>query len=143
MRFDGYGFAITGASSGIGRATAILLGREGASLGLIGTNQPRLEAAREEVLAAGAPAAVIEQLDVRDLEAMERVAESLAGELGSIDGLVHSAGINSPTSLEATPLEVWREVIDVNLTGAFVACKAFFPLVRQSARGSIVLLSSV
>ena len=121
----------------------MLLGAAGAVVGLLGTDAEQLELTRLAAVDAGARGAVVECADVRDLDAMEAAAERIASAFGGLDGLVHAAGINAPTSLQQTSLSEWREVIDVNLTGTFIACKAFFPQIRQSDTGAIVLLSSV
>lgn len=143
MSLEGYRAAITGASSGIGRATAILLGEAGANVALLGRNPEQLELTRRAALDAGANEVVVEPADVRDLDAMEAAAARISTTFGGLDGLVHAAGINAPTSLQETALSEWCDVIAVNLTGTFVTCKAFIPQIRQSEQGSIVLLSSV
>jgi len=74
---------------------------------------------------------------------VESAAERVRSEFGGLNGLVHSAAAHAPTGLIDTPLSVWEEIIHTNLTGTFIVCKAFMPLLLAHSDGSVVLLSSV
>ena len=87
---------VTGATSGIGLALAIDLGRRGAALHLLGRDPARVERAAQQARAAGAPAAVVHVIDLADLYAVARTAGELSAEIGRLHALVHDAGTLSP-----------------------------------------------
>ena len=121
---------ITGAASGIGRATAQLFRAEGAKLILVDRNAEGLEA--DAALA----------VDVTDAEACRTAVASAATASGGIDGLVNCAGIMRTGPTADVTEAVWRSVIDVNLSGTFFMVQACLPFLRQSAVASIVNIAS-
>ncbi|AFV77435.1 SDR family oxidoreductase [Thermus oshimai] len=132
---EGQPVLVVGATRGIGRAVAEELARRGARVGLTGRDPERVRAVSEALGAWGAV------LDVRDRAAVAEVVGRFAREVG-LYGLVYNAGISPAfTRAENLGLEVWDEVLAVNLTGAFVAAKAF--LQHLSGPGSLVLVGSV
>jgi NAD(P)-dependent dehydrogenase (short-subunit alcohol dehydrogenase family) len=138
---------VTGASSGLGRDTAVLLGRDGVRLALVGRDAGRLAATAAAVREAGGPPPLVLPLDVRSESDMQRMAEATLAHFGAIDILVHSAGIlrAAGTSLRtAAQLSVaeWDEVLDINLRGTFLANRAVLPAMLAARRGDIVNLSS-
>src|SRR5262245_19988155 len=83
-------------------------------------------------------------VDVTDAAAVERAAQDTAAALGGIDILVANAGITGPNHpLWQYPVDAWREVIDVNLTGIFLTCRAVVPIMRAQQYGRIVTIGSV
>jgi NAD(P)-dependent dehydrogenase (short-subunit alcohol dehydrogenase family) len=140
-RFENKSMLVTGASSGIGRATALALGHEGASLVVAGRRRERLEQVASQVRAAGAKCEIVAG-DVRDASVCaEWVAESRA-RFGGLDGLVNAAGVIGNTGLLETTPEEWDRVMDSNLRSIFLMTKAAAPALIER-KGSVVSLSSV
>jgi len=131
---------VTGASTGIGRATALRLDAAGWRVFAGVRRQEDAEALRAEASERLAPV----MLDVADGEAIASVAQLLNGELGDtgLDGLVNNAGISLPSPLETMPMEDFRRQIDINLTGQVAVTQAMLPLIRK-AHGRIVFISSI
>ena len=127
---------ITGAGSGIGKATAELFAAEGAKLALLDINHGTV-AKLAETLGGVAVSA-----DVQDEKAVGTAVASAAEALGGLDGLVNAAGVGIYSSLEDMDLDLWRKVIDVNLTGTFVVCKAILPFLQQAEEATIVNIAS-
>lgn len=133
---------ITGASSGIGRATAVLFAQHGAALVLTGRRQKELDALLAELSALGARAAALAG-DVAD-EAHARAAVRLAVEnFGGLDIAVNNAGtLGEPQPTPDVPLEAWRRTLDTNLTGAFLGAKHQLPAMLRRGGGSVIFTSS-
>jgi NAD(P)-dependent dehydrogenase (short-subunit alcohol dehydrogenase family) len=137
-RFDGATVLVTGASSGIGAATARALVTEGAQVVLAARQSERLE---QVVAELGAAASAI-PADVAVPEQVERMVETAETRLGGIDVLVHSAGVSRPAPLaELTPAR-WQEVIAVNLSGCFYVCRELGLRMRERGAGAIVNVAS-
>ncbi len=141
---------VTGASSGLGRATAVTLARDGAALVLVGRDEARLrDTARQAVAAAPASTAepLLLALDVRLEAHMRRMAEATLSRHGRIDALVHSAGVlraagAGMSTVAGMSLPEWDEVLDINLRGTFLANRAVLPAMLAARRGDILNLSS-
>jgi NAD(P)-dependent dehydrogenase (short-subunit alcohol dehydrogenase family) len=131
---------VTGAGSGIGRATALALLREGYAVVLAGR---RREALEQTAAAAGADAerALVVPADVSDEAAVGRLFATIQEKLGRLDLLFNNAGTNAPAvPLEDLPVEQWRRVVDINLTGAFLCTQAAFRLMKaQTPRGGRII----
>lgn len=130
---------ITGAGSGIGAATATILGRRGARVVLVGRTADDLEA-----VAAGLadPEQVLTQVaDVRDYPAMERVVSAAVARFGRLDAVIAAAGIGSFAPLLATPPDVLREVVETNLLGSIHTARAVAEALLQTG-GRMVLVGS-
>lgn len=131
---------VTGAGSGIGRAVALALLREGWSVSLAGR---RAEALDETVALAGDAAdwAMPVPADVADPAAVGRLFEATRARFGRLDLLFNNAGTGAPpVPLEDLPLEAWKRVVDVNLTGAFLCTQAAFRLMKdQDPRGGRII----
>jgi len=132
---------VTGASSGIGLATACALADAGARVHAVARRgQQMIEGAGQERVASGSVAP--HPLDVSDRDAVEGLVQEVASQ-GAIDILVLAAGTNVPERrLEQLTPEVWDEMIAVNLSGAFYFVRAALPSLRES-RGDVVFISSV
>lgn len=135
---------VTGANSGIGRGIAMRLAQEGASVAVNYLKDP--EAAEEvvrEIKAVGVSGVAI-QADVSDEGQVERMFDQVAAELGGLDILVNNAGMETHHPFLEMPLEAWRKVIDVDLTGPFLCAQRAARLMTKSGQGgSIVQITSV
>jgi NAD(P)-dependent dehydrogenase (short-subunit alcohol dehydrogenase family) len=137
-RLEGRTAFVTGASSGIGAATARLLVAEGARVALVSRRATELEALAVE-LGAGALAVAA---DVSDSAMVRRAVERVETELGPVDLLVNAAGIAVPALLGDLDDDNWQSMIDVNLSGTFYACRELGLRMRDRGTGSIVNLGS-
>lgn len=132
---------VTGASSGLGRATALALARAGADVGLVGRSEGELERVAGAI--AGGRRALMLPLDLADAEQVRLAADRLAASFGSIDILLNAAGTDVPGPIEELSVEAWDRVLDVNLRAPFLLARAVFPHMRRAGRGTIVNVSSV
>jgi len=134
---------ITGASSGIGRATAIAFAREGARLLLCARNLAPLEELRQTFMAAGAPAVHTFQLDVQKRSDVEAAIAGLPAEWKDIDVLVNNAGLSRGLSkvYEDDPLN-WEEMIDTNIKGLLYVTRSVVPGMVARNRGHVINLGS-
>jgi clavulanate-9-aldehyde reducatase len=131
--------AITGASSGIGEATALALSRAGAAVALGARRRDRLEA-----LAARLDGSVsIHQTDVADEGQARAFVEAAHAEHGGLDMLVNNAGVMLLGPVAGAEVADWRRMLDVNLWGLLICTHAALPLIAQSGGGDVVNLSSV
>jgi 3-oxoacyl-[acyl-carrier protein] reductase len=133
---------VTGASRGIGRAIARTLAARGAFVAAGARDQARLQELQAEIEAAGGKARAL-PLDVQSAESVAGAFEGLLAEHGRIDGLVNNAGITRDGLLLRMKPQDWQQVLDTNLTGAFLCTQAALkPMLRQRA-GRIVNITSV
>ena len=133
---------VTGASSGLGRATAVALAQAGADVALVARSAQELEATGEEVSRAGRRALVLPTDLAREDGAVAAVGRTV-GEFGRIDVLVNAAGIDAPGTVEELDVVGWDMTLSVNLRAPFLLSKAAFPHMRESGGGTIVNVSSV
>jgi 3-oxoacyl-[acyl-carrier protein] reductase len=133
---------VTGGAQGFGRAIAERLLLSGARVSLWDRDAEVLPATARELSSLGE---VITSLaNVADASAVDAAAAAVARQFGGIDILVANAGIAGPTApLWEHPPEGWREVIDVNLTGIFLCCRAVVPYMRSQGYGRIVTIASI
>jgi NAD(P)-dependent dehydrogenase (short-subunit alcohol dehydrogenase family) len=137
--------AVTGASSGLGRAVALACARFGATVVLIGRSEKKLEAVHAEIAAAGGPEAAISVLDLeRALAAdYDQLADALAGRYARLDGLVHNAGLlGTLAPIEHYDVPTWCRVLHINLTAAFALTQVLLPALKQSADASVLFTAS-
>ena len=121
---------VTGAGSGIGRAAALALVADGWDTILVGRRMDRLEEAVAE--ARGPGRAIPIACDVTNAEQVEVVFTRIERELGRLDLLFNNAGMNAGAApIDEIPVETWREVVDVNVTGSFLCARAAFGLMRR------------
>ncbi|WP_369200302.1 SDR family oxidoreductase [Streptomyces sp. PU-14G] len=142
-RFAGQLVLVTGAGSGIGRATAFSFAEAGARV--VAVDRDADGAARTAELArlAGAAEAWAEEVDVADEEAMEKLAEKVATEYGTVDVLVNNAGIGVAGSFLDTTTQEWKRTLDVNLWGVLHGCRLFGRQMAERGQGGhIVNLAS-
>ena len=130
---------ITGGSGGIGYAIAERFVASGAKVVLWDINEEAAKAA-----AARVGAVLATRVDVTDQQSVAAAAKAAANRLGGIDILINSAGINGAIGpVETYSVDVWRQVIEINLTGVFICCREVVPYLRKARNGRIVNLSSV
>jgi NAD(P)-dependent dehydrogenase (short-subunit alcohol dehydrogenase family) len=141
MSMDGRVAIITGASSGIGRSIATLFAAAGASVVLAARREREGEAVAAELRAAGGQAAFV-RTDVSVATEVERLIEQSESRFGRVDCLVSCAGIMASGSAPDTSLELWRAVIDTNLSGPFYLAKYGIPALRRAGGGSMVVIAS-
>jgi NADP-dependent 3-hydroxy acid dehydrogenase YdfG len=133
---------ITGASSGIGKATALAFAKAGINLALVGRDQAKLTAVAQAAIAVGVTAKTY----VVDLSALDLVSAkiaAIAAESPDLDILVNNAGMAYTGSIGETPLAEWQQVIDLNLTSVFQCVQGILPHMRQRKAGVIVNVSSI
>lgn len=133
---------ITGASSGIGKATAFAFAASGIDVALVSRSQDKLEAIATEIRDTGVQAKAY-VLDLAKIEQVKAGIEAIAAEYASIDILVNNAGMAYTNSLLATPLSDWQKVIELNLTSVFQCIQGILPIMRQQQRGTIVNVASI
>jgi NAD(P)-dependent dehydrogenase (short-subunit alcohol dehydrogenase family) len=137
--------AITGASSGIGRAVALACARVGANVILLGRNARKLEDVHTEIEAAGGPEPTIGVLDLEKAIASDydTLVAAILERFGRLDGLLHNAGILGTLSpIEHYDVPTWCRVLHVNITAAFALTQVLMPAMRQSQDASILFTSS-
>lgn len=123
---------VTGASSGIGAATAQRLARNGAKVAVLARRADRLDTLVKEIEQAGGTALAL-PVDVTDADALRTAAARIAAELGTVDLLVNNAGVMLPAPVEELPVEQWQRQIDLNVTGLMNAIGAFVPQLVAAA----------
>ncbi|WP_214412995.1 SDR family oxidoreductase [Sphaerisporangium fuscum] len=138
---------VTGASSGIGAATARLLAARGADVALLARRRDRLDALREEIEKEGGRAVAI-PLDLADKDAIEPAAQEAVRALGGVDLVVNAAGILLPGLATDAPVEEWERQIALNLTGVLRLSRAFLPALIEAASpagkvADLVTISSI
>jgi 3-oxoacyl-[acyl-carrier protein] reductase len=142
-RLNGQVAIVTGASRGIGRAIALALATEGASVVI---NYASSATAAEEVVAEISNAggsAIAFQADVSKPDQVDALLKAVMDKWGRVDVLVNNAGITRDTLLLRMKLEEWQEVIDLNLTGVFLSTKAVSKVMLKQKSGRIINITSV
>jgi NAD(P)-dependent dehydrogenase (short-subunit alcohol dehydrogenase family) len=133
---------VTGGSSGIGRAVAELLAVQGASVAVCSVDAAGARAVADAMTARGLTAVSV-PADVRDPRSVAAAVQTAVDTFGSLDTLVACAGIQAYGTVADTDEQTWDEVFAVNVKGVFLAARAALPQLRRSARGAIVIVSSV
>jgi clavulanate-9-aldehyde reducatase len=139
---EGRRIAITGASSGIGEATAIEMAREGAAVALGARREDRLEQLRERIEGDGGKAVTL-RADVADERSAHSFVQGAGEALGGLDGLINNAGVMLLGPIEGADTDQWRQMVDVNVLGLLYCTQAALPLLRDAGRADIVNVSSV
>jgi NADP-dependent 3-hydroxy acid dehydrogenase YdfG len=134
--------AVTGASSGIGEATAMACARAGATVALAARRLDRLQALADRIAGEGGRALAV-QSDVGDEEQARSFIERAHAELGRLDVLVNNAGVMLLGPIAGAPTEEWRQMIHANVFGVLYCTHAALPLMAAQGSGHIVNVSSV
>jgi len=133
---------VTGASSGIGRATAAALAHERAKLVLVARRENMLSSLAEEVKTAGGTAFIL-PLDLRQRDHVKQMVHSTQNRFGRIDVLINNAAFGYYGSVENTPADVVREIFDLNFESPLFASQLVIPIMRAQGSGHIINVSSV
>jgi NAD(P)-dependent dehydrogenase (short-subunit alcohol dehydrogenase family) len=147
MRFEGRIALITAGASGIGRATADIIGAEGGTVVLIDTDKVRLDAAVAALQGAGGRAHG-HRADALDPHQVDEVVKAVAAEHGRIDILVNAVGgstviARAAATVDELTLAEWQRLLAFNLDGTFLFCHAAVPIMKRQRAGKIVNISSI
>jgi NAD(P)-dependent dehydrogenase (short-subunit alcohol dehydrogenase family) len=133
---------VTGAGSGIGRATAVALAQEGASVIAVDVNGPAARRTAADCAEQGAAIAGAREVDVADRRAMEELAEDVHAAHGPLDVLVNNAGVGITGRFTDSSLDDWEWISRINLDGVVHGCALFGPAMLDRGRGQVVNVSS-
>jgi len=133
---------ITGASSGIGKATALAFAKAGIDVALVSRSQDKLEVVANAALEIGVKAKAY-VLDLAKIEEVKAGISAIAADFAPIDILVNNAGMGYTNPLVETPLSDWQRVIDLNLTSVFQCILGILPAMRDQQRGTIINVGSI
>jgi len=133
---------ITGASKGLGKAMALALGGAGAQMALVSRNLEQLSETAKAVRAAGGAAEVF-RADVTKEAEIEQLRKDVIARFGKLQILINNAGTNIRKPITDFTLAEWNQVIDTNLTGVFLLCRAFVPHLKGQGYGRILNLTSI
>lgn len=134
--------AVTGASAGIGRATALRLARDGDAIAICARRADKLHAVADEIHAAGGQALPI-AADVARVDDMERFVGATMERFGRLDVIVCNAGFGIAGAIDDITPEQMRELVDINYMGTFYAARAAMPVFRRQGRGHVIIVSSI
>jgi short-subunit dehydrogenase len=132
---------VTGASSGVGKAISLALAAHGASLCLVGRNVEKLEGIAENAR-ANAPRVISYQADLTVDENVTKLAAALQSDFGSLDLLIHSAGVISIGSIDSAPVEELDRQYRINVRGPYVLTRALMSMLKRR-RGQVVFINSL
>ncbi|MCW2541256.1 MAG: hypothetical protein JWN95_2981 [Frankiales bacterium] len=147
-RLDGTSALITGASSGIGAATALALAEQGASVALVARRRDRLEELAARIIRAGGRALVLEA-DASSREEIEQAVTATVGEFGRLDTVIANAGVMLLGPVVEAPVDEWERMININVSGLLYTAHASLPHLISAAEqpprnvADLVLISSV
>ncbi len=142
FRLDGRTALVTGAASGIGRGVVLGLAASGAAVACVDRPGPGVDEVVGAVVAAGGRAIAVPG-DVTVADALTAAVDRTETELGPLSLAVNSAGIADAAPAEEMPLDQWRRVVDIDLTGVFLSCQAEARAMLHHGRGSIVNIASM
>jgi len=134
--------AITGASAGIGRATAVRVARDGAAVAICARRADRLEAVAAEITAAGGQPLAI-PADVTDADGMEQFVSRVVDRFGRLDVMMCNAGYGVAGAIDEVTSAQAQKVMEVNYTGTYLAARAALGVFRRQRRGHIIIVSSI
>lgn len=133
---------VTGASSGIGEACAVAFAEKGAKVVLAARRAERLTALVERIASVGGEAVAV-ATDVTDEAAVQHLFETAVERFGTVDVLINNAGVADSTAVYEMSLDLWQQVIQTNLTSAFLCSRAAFRIMKEQRRGRILNIGSI
>lgn len=136
---------VTGAGDGIGRAAALSFAQHGATVILLGKTTEKLEAVYDEIEQAGYPQAAIYPMNLNGavMKDYDDMRDALENAFGRIDGLLHNASVlGDRKAIAQSNVDIWLEVMQVNVNAEFMLTKAMQPLLENSEKASIIFTSS-
>ena len=140
MRFEGQTAIVTGAARGIGEAIARRLASEGAAVMIADVDDVSAEATAEEI----GELAIAQRLDVTEPVSWDAAVRAALDRWGRIDALVNNAGIAGRSApIRELGVDEWQQVVDIDLTGVFLGCKAVIPVMVDASSGHIVNIASI
>lgn len=143
MLFAGKVALVTGAGSGIGKATALAFARHGASVGVLSRTAEEVEAVAKDIRSLGG-AAVSLAADVADEASMRRAVDQLVAAFGSLDIVIANAGVNGVWApIDDLKPGEWDETIAINLRGTYLTLHLTVPFLKRAGEGAIVVVSSI
>ena len=142
MELNGKVALVTGASSGIGAATAVKLAAQGVKVGLAARRVTKLQALVGQIEAAGGQALTIE-MDVVDPASVNAGVERLVVAYGGIDILFNNAGLMPISDIESLKVDEWHRMVDVNIKGVLNSTAAALPYLKQRGKGHVINTSSI
>lgn len=142
MSLKGKTVIITGASSGIGEATAIKLAKEGLNVVLTARSEDKLNALKSKIEKENAGQAIVVPADVTKKEDLKKVVEKTKEKFGSIDGLVNNAGLMPLSYVKNLHTDEWDKMVDVNIKGVLNGVSAVLPTMMEQKSGNIINISS-
>jgi NAD(P)-dependent dehydrogenase (short-subunit alcohol dehydrogenase family) len=134
---------ITGASGGIGTATALAFAQAGFNLVLLGRSSEKLAAVAQAVADVSAVKVQIETLDLADLDQVRDRISAIVEPLPRLDIVINNAGMGYTGDLIDTPLAAWQQVLDLNLTSVFQVVQGVLPKLRQQSFSTIINIASI
>ncbi len=134
--------AITGASAGIGRATAVRVARDGSAVAICARRRPQLDAAAAEIAAAGGQALAM-VADVTSADEMNRFVSAATERFGRLDVMMCNAGFGIAGAIDEVTPDQMRKLVDVNYMGTFFAAAAALRVFRQQRQGHLIVISLI
>ncbi|MBE9065159.1 SDR family oxidoreductase [Leptolyngbya cf. ectocarpi LEGE 11479] len=134
---------ITGASTGIGRATALAFAKAGFDVVLVSRSADKLQALVDEIVATSAVQAQSFPMDLGVIEQVKPQIESILETVGPVDVLVNNAGMGYTGALNQMPLADWCQILNLNVTSVFQCIQAILPGMRQCSSGMIINVASI
>ena len=141
-RVEGKAILVTGGGSGLGQASAVLCGTEGAHVVCADINMEAAAATATSITAAGGNATAVE-VDVSDAESTVACSRYCLERFGRIDALMNFAGISGNGSATTVDRATWDRVLSINLTGVWLMCRAVLPTMAAQKSGSIINVASI
>jgi len=142
FRLDGRVALITGGTKGLGRSMALGLAQAGATTVICSRHADQCESAAVEVAAQTGSESVGFAADVTSEEQVQSLVDEAVHRFGRLDVLINSAGINLRHPIEEFPPDEWQQVMDLNVRGTWLCCRAVAPLMKQQRNGSVINVGS-
>ena len=134
---------VTGASSGIGKATALALAKSGIEVALVSRSAQKLNAVAAEIQLATQTKVVVYPLDLSLVSNVTQQMAAICSSFGAVDILVNSAGMGYTNPLAKTTLEDWQKILELNLTSVFQCIQGVLPQMRDHSSGTIINVASI